>query len=130
MTGPILMILGASIILCTLWARLRVKPSGRLAVIHPQDTNRVGSVSWAVAKITFALTIVMVAGWLAYRWGHSGPDRFDTLGWALAFGGWWLLPLLLPLLCVPAIFAYTITGVVGSIWLDWKRQIPPSSDQD
>jgi hypothetical protein len=77
--------------------------SGPEAVIRPHE-DRIYLVSWAAFKITFVLTMVIGAGWLAYSWGHRAPDWFDSMAWFFAFGGWVVLPLLLLLLCLPAVF--------------------------
>jgi hypothetical protein len=92
------------------------------------DTSRAILVSWAAAKITFVLTIVMACAWFAYTWNlhGGGPDWFDTLAWGFIFGGL----ILVPLLFVPALIVGIIAGIFCKIRLSRKRRIRLSSDQD
>jgi RsiW-degrading membrane proteinase PrsW (M82 family) len=92
------------------------------------DASRAILVSWAAAKITFVLTILMACAWFAYTWTlHSGgPDWFDTLAWAFIFGGLMFVPLLF----VPALIVGLIAGIFCKIRLSSKRQIRLSSNQD
>jgi len=91
------------------------------------DTSRAILVSWAAAKITFVMTIVMACAWLAYTWNlrGGGADWFDTLAWGVIFGGLMLVPLLF----VPALIVAIIVGIFCKMRLSRKRRIRLSSDQ-
>jgi RsiW-degrading membrane proteinase PrsW (M82 family) len=92
------------------------------------DTSRAILFSWAAAKITLVLTIVMACAWFAYTWNlhGGGPDWFDTLAWAFVFGGLLLVPLLL----VPALIVGIVAGSLCKIRLIRKQRIRLNNDQD